>query len=116
MRRVMLAAPWALFAYCTAIPHSHGAADIAACVQVTPENVTEGVSLAVENTCDIAVRCALQWRVRCDGDPKDAAPRNMSLSVDLDIDAKRLLLASGAACGARIWEISDESWECKEVR
>ena len=115
MRRVMLAAPWALFAYCTAIPQVH-AADIAACVQVTPENVADGVSLAVENTCDIAVRCELKWRVRCDGDAPDAAPRNMSLSVDLDIAAKRQLMASGSACGPRIWEISDESWECKEVR
>ena len=116
MRRVMLAAPWALFAYCAAIPQSHGAADIAACVQVAAENVSDGMSLAVENTCELAVRCELKWRVRFDCDAPDAAPRNMSIAVSLDSDAKRHLMASGAACGARIWEITDDAWECKEVQ
>lgn len=116
MRRVMLAAPWALFAYCAAIPRSHGAADIAACVQVAAENLSDGMSLAVENTCDLPVRCELKWRLRCDGDAPDAAPRNMSLEVELDLGAKRQLLASGAACGNRVWEITDDTWLCKEVR
>lgn len=116
MRRVMLAAPWALFAYCANISESQGAANIAECVQVAPENAAQGVSLAVHNTCDFAVRCELKWRVRCDGDAPDAAPRNMSIAVSLDADAKRHLLASGEACGARIWEITDDAWECKEVQ
>ena len=116
MRRVMLAAPWALFAYGAAIPQSHGAADIAACVQVAAENVSDGMSLAVENTCELAVRCELTWRLRCEGDAADAPARNMSLSVELDLGAKRQLLASGAACGTRVWEITDDNWLCKEVR
>ena len=75
MRRVMLAAPWALFAYCANISESQGATNIAECVQVAPENAAQGVSLAVHNTCDFAVRCELKWRVRCDGDAPDAAMR-----------------------------------------
>ena len=116
MRRVMLAAPWALFAYCANISESLGSTSVAECVQVAPENTADGVSLDVHNTCNFAVRCELKWRVRCDGDAPDAAPRNMSIAVSLDSDAKRHLMASGAACGARIWEITDDSWECKEVQ
>jgi hypothetical protein len=116
MRRVMLAAPWALFAYVAAISESQAAADVAECVEVAPENVAQGMSLAVHNTCDFAVHCELKWRLRCDGDAPDAAPRNMSLAVDLASAAKRQLMASGAACGERVWEITDDTWECKEVR
>ncbi len=114
MRRVMLAAPWALFAYAAAITESH-AADVAQCVEVAPEHVAQGMSLAVHNTCDFAVRCTLQWRVRCDGDAADAPARNMSINVDLASAAKRQLMASGEACGERVWEITDDLWECKEV-
>jgi hypothetical protein len=114
MRRVLLAAPWALWAFCAVIPESY-AADVAQCVQVAPENVPQGVSLEVHNTCDLAVRCTLKWRVRCDGDAADAAPRNMSVSIELASDGKRTLMASGEACGARIWEITDDAWECREV-
>lgn len=116
MRRVLLAAPWAVLAYCANISVSLGASDVAECVQVTPETTAQGVSLDVHNTCDFAVRCELKWRVRCDGDPADAAPRNMSINVSLDPDFKRHLMASGEACGARIWEITDDAWECKQVQ
>lgn len=115
MRRVMLAAPWALFAYVAAIPESQALVDLAACVEVTPEKVARGVSLSVHNTCDVAVHCTLKWRVRCDGDAPDAAPRNMSLSVDLASAGKRQLMASGDACGERVWEITDDAWACEEV-
>lgn len=115
MRRVMLAAPWALFAYAAAITESQGATSVAECVQVAPENVAQGMSLEVHNTCEFAVRCALKWRVRCEGDAPDATPRNMSLAVELGTAAKRRLMASGEACGDRIWEITDDVWECKEV-
>lgn len=114
MRRIMFAAPWAVLAYCAAIPES-SAAEVAVCVQVAPENVAQGMSLEVHNTCDFAVRCTLKWRVRCDGDAADAAPRDMSIAVELASAAKRRLMASGEACGARIWEITDDAWECKEV-
>lgn len=115
MRRVMLAAPWALLAYCAVIPESRGSSSVAECVQVAPENVAQGMSLAVHNTCDFAVRCTLKWRVRCDGDAADAAPRNMSIAVELHSDGKRQVLASGETCGERIWEITDDVWECREV-
>lgn len=115
MRRVMLAAPWALFAYVAAISESQAVVDIAQCVEVAPENVARGMSLAVHNTCDFAVHCTLQWRVRCDGDAPDAPARNMSLSVDLASAARRQLMASGEACGERVWEITDDTWACKEV-
>lgn len=114
MRRVMLAASWALFAYVAAVPESH-AADVAQCVEVAPQNVAQGMSLAVHNTCDFAVRCTLTWRVRCDGDAPDAPARNMSAHVDLASAAQRQLLASGEACGERVWEITDDRWECKQV-
>jgi len=115
MRRVFLAAPWALFAYCAVISEGKGSADITACVQVAPEHVAQGMSLQVHNTCEFAVRCELKWRLRCDGDAPDAAPRNMSLQVDLIAAASRQLMASGAACGERIWEITDDQWSCREV-
>ena len=115
MRRVMLAAPWALFAYVAATTEIHAAADVAQCVEVAPENVARGMSLAVENTCDFAVHCTLKWRVRCEGDAPDAAARNMSISVDLASAAKRQLMASGDACGERVWEITDDAWACKQV-
>ena len=95
MRRVMLAAPWALFAFAAVIHESQGATRVAECVQVAPENVAQGMSLEVHNTCDFAVRCALKWRVRCEGDAPDATPRNMSLAVELATAAKRRLVASG---------------------
>lgn len=114
MRRVMLAASGALLALCAAVPESR-AADVAQCVQVAPENVPQGVSLEVHNTCDLAVRCTVKWRVRCDGDAADAAPRSMSVEFELASDGKRRLMASGEACGARIWEITDDAWECREV-
>jgi len=39
----------------------------------------------------------------------DLALRRMSA-------AKKLLFASGEACGDKIWEIADEAWSCKQVR
>ncbi len=117
MRRVMLAAPWALLAYAAPMSEINASAGISECVQVAPENVAAGMSLQVANTCDFDVRCELVWRVRCEGDAPDAAARpRMSVAVALDQGARKTVLASGEVCGARIWEITDEQWECKEVR
>lgn len=112
MRRSTLAAPCLALALAT--PVSARAADFE-CVEVESESVAQGVSLRVHNTCDFAVRCELSWRVRCDGDAADAPPRPMSVVVRLESAARQVLLASGAACGDRIWEIVDDRWECEEM-
>jgi hypothetical protein len=112
----MLAAPWALLAYAAPLPVSHGSASVSECVEVAAENAAQGMSLRVHNTCAFAVRCELTWTLRCDGDPPDAAGRPMSAAVRLAQGAESSLLASGAACGEKIWEIADDAWQCKEVR
>ena len=117
MRRVLLAAPWVALAYGALLStEARGTADVSACVQVAPEVVASGISLEVHNTCEFAVRCELTWKVRCDGDAPDAAGRPASAAVALDPDRKSRLFASGEACGAKIWEIVDDAWQCKEVR
>lgn len=115
MRRVMLAAPWAFIAYAAPLPVSHGAEKVSECVEVAAENTAQGMSLKVHNACSFAVRCELTWTLRCDGDPPDAG-RSMSAEVRLDRGAESSLLASGGECGAKIWEIADDAWSCKEVR
>jgi hypothetical protein len=115
MRRVMLAAPWALIAYVAPLPVSQGAETVSECVEVAAENAAQGMSLQVHNTCAFAVRCELTWTLRCDGDAPDAG-RPMSAAIRLDRGAESSLLASGAACGQKIWEIADDVWTCKEVR
>ncbi len=117
MRRVLLAAPWVALAYGALFStEARGTAEVSACVQVAPEAVASGIALEVHNGCDIAVRCQLTWKVRCEGDAADAAGRPASAAVHLDPDRKSRLFASGEACGAKIWEIVDDVWECKEVR
>jgi hypothetical protein len=115
MRRVMLAAPWALIAYVAPLPVSHGAETVSECVEVAAENAAQGMSLKVHNTCAFAVRCELTWTLRCDGDAEGAG-RPMSAAIRLDRGAESSLLASGATCGEKIWEIADDVWSCKEVR
>lgn len=117
MRRVLLAAPWVALA-CGALlsNEARGTADVSACVQVASEVAASGISLEVHNTCESAVRCQLTWNVRCEDDAPDAAGRPASASVHLDPDHKSRLFASGAACGAKIWEIVDDVWECNEAR
>lgn len=116
MRRVMLAAPWALLAYAAPLPVSHGSATVSECVEVAAENAARGMSLKVHNTCAFAVRCELSWTLRCDGDPQESAGRPMSAAVRLGRDAESSLFASGEACGDKLWEIADDAWSCKEVR
>lgn len=116
MRRVMLVAPWALLAYAAPLSTSQGAETVSECVEVAAENVAQGMSLQVHNTCAFAVRCELSWTVRCDGDPPDAAGAPKTAAVRLAADDRTSLLASGAACGDKIWEIVDDAWSCKEVR
>lgn len=116
MRRVLLAAPWVALAYGTFLNEAHGSTPVSECVQVAPEAVAAGISLQVHNTCEFAVRCELTWKLRCEGDAPDAAGRPASAAVHLDPDRKTNLFASGEACGAKIWEIVDDVWECKEVR
>ena len=111
MRTSMLAA----FALTLAVPAPVSAADGLECVGVKSESAAQGVSLGGRNTCDFAVRCQLSWRVVCDGDAPDAAPRPMSLVVRLESAVKQTLFASGAACGAQIWEIVDGVWDCREM-
>ncbi|WP_143140126.1 hypothetical protein [Nannocystis exedens] len=89
---------------------------MAECVQVDSEVGARGMSLRVHNQCDVDVRCELRWSVRCEGDTTDTAARPMSLVVRLAPGHARDLLASGEACGERIWEIADDVWECKETR
>lgn len=111
MRTSMLAA----FVLTLAVPAPVSAADGFECVEVKSESAAQGISLEVRNTCDFAVRCQLSWRVVCDGDAADAAPRPMNLVVRLESAVKQTLFASGAACGAQIWEIVDDVWECREL-
>ncbi len=115
MHRFLLALPWAALAYGAPLSVSH-AATVAECLQVVPEAAATGMSLQVHNTCDFDVKCELTWRVRCDGDAPDAAPRAVNVAVRLMSAAKKLLFASGEACGDKIWEITDESWDCKQVQ
>jgi len=42
--------------------------------------------------------------------------RDRDRVVHLDPAHKSRLFASGAACGAKIWEIVDDVWECNEAR
>ena len=116
MRRIIFAAPWVALAYGARMPESQAYTPVSQCVQVEPEPAERGISLRVHNTCEYAVRCALTWRVRCDGDPPDATSRDMRVDVRLAPAANKQLLASGEACGERIWEITDDVWDCKEVR
>jgi hypothetical protein len=116
MRRVLLAASWVALAHLAAPSISHAAAPVSECVQVEPETAADGMSLQVRNTCEVEVRCELTWNLRCEGDAPDAPARPMSLVVRLVSDASQRLFASGAACGAKIWEIADDRWECKELR
>jgi len=118
MHRYLLAVPFAVLAFVAPVSVSHAATAVAAvaeCLQVAPEAAATGMSLQVHNSCDFDVQCELTWRVRCDGDASDAAPRNSSVAVRLMSAAKKQLFASGEACGDKIWEITDESWSCKQV-
>lgn len=116
MRRVMFAAPWVLLAYGAPLSMSHGAAAVSECVQVEPEAVAGGMSLRVTNTCAFTVKCELSWRVRCEGDAADAAGRDGSAELRLSPEGRRTILASGEACGEQTWEITDDAWECRQVK
>lgn len=116
MRRAMLVAPWVLLAHLAPLSPASAAQIVSECVEVEAEAVAEGMSLKVHNTCDFEVRCELSWAVRCEGDAAEAAARPQSLTVRLAQAARKLLVASGSACGERIWEITDDHWECKQVR
>ncbi|WP_434415046.1 hypothetical protein [Nannocystis pusilla] len=116
MRRILFAVSCASFAYGASLSISHAAQSVAECVQVAPEASPRGMSLRVHNQCEVTVRCELRWNVRCEGDAPDAPARPMSLVVRLASGHARDLLASGEACGERIWEIADDAWECAEVR
>ena len=114
MRRFLLSLPWAALAYGAPLSVGHAAA-VNECLQVAPEVAPAGISLQLHNTCDFDLRCELTWRVRCDGDPADAPPRVHNVALRLISAASKLLFASGEACGANIWEITDEAWSCKQV-
>lgn len=114
MRRVLLAAPLAVLVFAAPLSVSHGARDVSTCVQVNPESAAQGMVLQVHNTCDFAVQCELSWRGACDGDGPDEPPRPHRQTVQLAQAAERQLVASGAVCGERIWEITDDAWSCKE--
>lgn len=116
MRRALLTAPWVALAYGALFStEARGTADVSTCVQVASEVAASGISLEVHNTCDFAVRCQLTWKVRCDGDAAGAAARPFNAAVHLDPDRKSRLFASGEACGAKVWEIVEDTWECTEV-
>jgi len=115
MHRHLLAASLAVLAFAAPVSVAH-AASVEECVQVVPEVAPAGVSLQLHNTCEFDVQCELRWRVRCDGDAPDAAPRASNVALRLMSAAKKLLFASGEACGDRVWEITDESWSCKQVQ
>jgi len=115
MHRYLLAAPFAALAFVAPVSVSH-AATVEECLQVAPEAAAAGMSLQLHNTCEFDVQCELRWRVRCDGDAPDAAPRDTSVALRLMSAAKKLLFASGEACGDKVWEITDEAWSCKQVR
>ncbi|WAS98857.1 hypothetical protein [Nannocystis punicea] len=116
MRRILIAASCASFAYGASLSTSHAAQSVAECVQVQPEAAARGMSLRVHNQCDVTVRCELRWSVRCEDDTAETPARPMTLVVRLAPGHTRDLLASGEACGERIWEIADDAWECKETR
>jgi hypothetical protein len=114
MHHYLVAAPFAALAFAAPVSVGH-AATIEACLQVVPEVAPAGMSLQLHNTCDFDVQCELRWRVRCDGDAPDAAPRVGTVALRLMSAARKLLFASGEACGARVWEITDEAWSCEQV-
>lgn len=116
MRRILFVASCASFAYGASMSTSHAAQSVAECVQVEPEASPRGMSLRVANRCEVSVRCELRWSVRCEDDTSETPARPMSLEVRLAPGHAREVLASGEACGERIWEITDDVWECKEVR
>lgn len=115
MRRCLLVAPWVVLACGALLPKITGATPVAECVEVSPEATARGMSLEVTSRCEFAVRCELRWTLRCEGDAPEAG-RAMSASLRLEAAAKRQLLASAEACGERTWEITDDVWECKELR
>ena len=115
MHRFLLAAPFAVLAFAAPVSVSH-AATVEECLQVVPEAAAAGMSLQLHNTCDFDVQCELRWRVRCDGDVADAAPRTNNVALRLMSAAQKRLFASGEACGDKVWEITDEAWSCKQVQ
>lgn len=116
MRRMSIAVSCALLAYGAPLSTSHAAQSVSECVKVEPEASARGMALRVHNQCEFTVRCELRWSVRCEGDPAETPERPMSLEVRLAPSHARDVLASGEACGERVWEIADDVWECKEVR
>jgi hypothetical protein len=116
MRSALLAAPWLALAYGAFLSESHGSTPVAECVEVTPEAQTAGMFMRVRNSCEVAVRCELTWRVRCEGDTAATPPRDGRATLRLIPTAEQQLLASGEACGEQLWEITDDVWDCKEVR
>ena len=104
-----------LFALGAPLSTAHARQSVSECVQVDPEAAPLGMSLRVANQCEYTVRCELRWNLRCEGDAADTPQRPMSLALKLGPGGKREVLASGAACGEKVWEIADDAWECKEV-
>ncbi len=74
----------------------------------------DGLRFELHNTCKVPVACELSWAVHCRGGGDSPGARSSHL--DLAVDARDAVVASGSACGAAGWDIDDIHWTCQAVR
>jgi hypothetical protein len=75
----------------------------------------EGLRLELRNGCAFPISCTLSWVVRCRSADAES-PGSRSSALELQPGARERVLASGSACGAGGWDVSDINWSCDHPR
>lgn len=118
----MRKAPFAVWLACvvamvTTLSSSHVAAQrkpkktraISSCVNYDRTQADDGLTLSLDNTCNLDVECTLSWTLSCDAGGKHPGSETLGIGAGTESTA----FASADECGDDGWRISGVKWSCQ---
>ncbi|MEZ4401847.1 MAG: hypothetical protein R3B06_17595 [Kofleriaceae bacterium] len=129
MRQLRSWAPWAACALVLALTTTTVFADrkrgkrpakardsIAMCTSFDQvDRDDEAIDLVVANDCEVALACAVSWKLTCVPQRGARQAHQHGVTFDLAPAQQQRSLASPEACGNDGWEIDDVVWSCKPM-
>ena len=82
---------------------------ISACVKYDRSQADDGLTLSLDNTCNLDVECSMKWTLRCDEGPRHAGSTTLEIARGTESTA----FASADQCGEDGWRITGIKWSCR---
>jgi hypothetical protein len=86
-----------------------------ACVNIRSQQISEGLTFDLENSCEKRLSCALTWTLTCtNASGKVTATSKQEARFQIGASATHHTTGSSSTCKDS-WKIDDVSWDCAAI-